>query len=195
MDKAFLELLAEKEFEYITVKEICQRAGTNRSTFYLHYETIADLLRESVAYTVDDFALRFQEENFILKIQNCPLEELLLITPQYLIPYLSYIRDNKKLFQTMVRRFQVLGLEMNYRRLFENVLNPILERFQIPPRSRQYRMTFYMNGIIAIIMEWLKNDCADSIEEMANIIEDVVNQSHSPLPATHPSLISICREQ
>ena len=33
MDKAFLELLGTKSFEYITVKEICEKAGVNRSTF------------------------------------------------------------------------------------------------------------------------------------------------------------------
>ena len=37
MDEAFLELLEEKDFAYITVKEICEKAGVNRSTFYLHY--------------------------------------------------------------------------------------------------------------------------------------------------------------
>lgn len=50
MDEAFLELLGEKDFPYITVKEICSRAGVNRSTFYLHYETIEDLLAESVSH-------------------------------------------------------------------------------------------------------------------------------------------------
>lgn len=44
MDEAFLTLLAKKDFEYITVKEICEVAGVNRSTFYLHYETMSDLL-------------------------------------------------------------------------------------------------------------------------------------------------------
>ena len=38
MDKALIELLEKKDFEYITIKEICQAAGVNRSTFYLHYE-------------------------------------------------------------------------------------------------------------------------------------------------------------
>ena len=37
MDDALIDLLSEKEFEYITVKEICEKAGVNRSTFYLHY--------------------------------------------------------------------------------------------------------------------------------------------------------------
>ena len=45
-DKKNSSVLEEKELEYITVKEICQRAGVNRSTFYLHYETIADLVNE-----------------------------------------------------------------------------------------------------------------------------------------------------
>ena len=35
LDEALIELLEEKDLEYITVKEICQRAGVNRSTFYL----------------------------------------------------------------------------------------------------------------------------------------------------------------
>ena len=48
MDEALLYLLEKKEFEYITVKEICEKAGVNRSTFYLHYETINDLLIETI---------------------------------------------------------------------------------------------------------------------------------------------------
>ena len=32
---------------YITVKEICEKAGVNRSTFYLHYENTTDLLQET----------------------------------------------------------------------------------------------------------------------------------------------------
>ena len=49
MDEAFLTLLAKKGFEYITIKEICEVAGVNRSTFYLYYETMSDLLSESVS--------------------------------------------------------------------------------------------------------------------------------------------------
>ena len=55
MDEAFIELLARKDLEFITVKEICQKAGVNRSTFYLHYETIGDLLAESVENLNQDF--------------------------------------------------------------------------------------------------------------------------------------------
>ena len=55
MDEAFLTLLAKKDFEYITVKEICEVAGVNRSTFYLHYETMSDLLSESISRMNEQF--------------------------------------------------------------------------------------------------------------------------------------------
>lgn len=55
--KAFRELLSEKDFSQITVTEITRRADRNRKTFYLHYNTIDDLvneiLQEECARTVD----------------------------------------------------------------------------------------------------------------------------------------------
>ena len=48
MDEALLALLEQKDLEYITVKELCRQAGVNRSTFYLHYETIGDLMNEAL---------------------------------------------------------------------------------------------------------------------------------------------------
>ncbi|MCM1084106.1 MAG: hypothetical protein NC393_14790 [Clostridium sp.] len=40
---AFLELRAKKEIEKITVKELCEKAMINKSTFYSHYTDIYDL--------------------------------------------------------------------------------------------------------------------------------------------------------
>ena len=53
MDEALLALLSEKDLDYITVKEICKVSGVSRSTFYLHYETIGDLLLETAQYISD----------------------------------------------------------------------------------------------------------------------------------------------
>ena len=60
MDKAFLDLLQRKDFSFITVKEICEKAGVNRSTFYLHYETVGDLLEESLEYMQKKFLASFK---------------------------------------------------------------------------------------------------------------------------------------
>ena len=174
LDRAFIELLSEKDFEYITVKEICHKADVNRSTFYLHYDTVADLLEESVEYVMSDFYRSFNADNIEAKITEGTLDELMLIRPEYLVPYLTYIRGNKKLFLTMIRKSKVLGLEKCYTKLFEKVLDPILKRFRVNPDYRRHMMTFYINGMIAVIMEWLKNDCKESIEEIASVLEYIV---------------------
>ena len=60
MDLALISLLKKKSFDYITVSEICETAGVNRSTFYLHYETVGDLLDETAKYLLNDFFRIFQ---------------------------------------------------------------------------------------------------------------------------------------
>ena len=52
-DEALISLLEKKDFAYITIKEICDKAGVNRSTFYLHYENTSDLLAETTRYIID----------------------------------------------------------------------------------------------------------------------------------------------
>ncbi len=44
--EALIELLTEEDILKISVKRLCEKAEINRSTFYLHYETIEDLLNE-----------------------------------------------------------------------------------------------------------------------------------------------------
>ena len=42
--QSLIELMHEKPFKDITVKDITERADLNRGTFYLHYVDIYDLL-------------------------------------------------------------------------------------------------------------------------------------------------------
>ncbi len=44
--KAFEELICEKEYPKITVKELAERAQINKKTFYRYYPTLDDLLHE-----------------------------------------------------------------------------------------------------------------------------------------------------
>lgn len=59
MDEALMSLLEKKDFEYITIKELCAEAGVNRFTFYLHYDNMMDLLEETLAYLNSKFQSYF----------------------------------------------------------------------------------------------------------------------------------------
>ena len=79
IDQAFLKLLEQKDMEYITVKEICEAAGVNRSTFYLHYETIGDLLAESVQYMNEQF------------LEHMRCARMSLFPESVIVPWTNYI--------------------------------------------------------------------------------------------------------
>ncbi len=178
MDRAFLDLLDRKDFAYITVKELCQAAGVNRSTFYLHYETMGDLLSESVEAIMSEFLDYMQRDTgeFIRKLRDCPREELYLITPEYLTPYLSFIREHQRLMQTALAHAATLGLENSYAGLLRHVIGPILDRYGVQKADRGYLMAFYMKGLMAVIEQWLKNDCRDSVERIAGLMQKFVKE-------------------
>ena len=176
MDEALLALLEEKDLEYITVKEICHRAGVNRSTFYLHYETIADLVDETLEMINQRFLSYFpqQEEEVLGNMGSREREELVLVTREYLLPYLRFIQDNKKVYRAAFRNPGSMQAYARYRELKQHILCPILERFEIPVAHRPYYIAYYVEGIAAIIKEWLRQDCGDEVEMIADIIESCV---------------------
>lgn len=176
MDDAFLALLEKKDFAYITVKEICAAAGVNRSTFYLHYETLGDLLAE----TVERMNAQFKDymgrdtEDIVGRLRTCPREELYLVTPEYLVPYLSYVREHQRLFSTALAKAGTLGLDASCRAMARHVIGPILDRFGVAEKDRPYLMAFYMKGLMAIIEQWLADGCGDSIEHVMAMIQTCV---------------------
>ena len=176
MDEALIALLEKKDLEYITVKEICHQAGVNRSTFYLHYESIAELLDEAMEMINQRFLSYFpQEEEAVLgDMEHRELNDLVFVTQEYLLPYLRFIQDNKKVYRAAFRNPSSMQTNARYGVLKQRILNPILERFEIPAARRPYYIAYYVEGIAAIVKEWLRHDCGDSVEMIAAIIESCV---------------------
>ena len=172
MDRALIELLEKKDFEYITVKEICVKASVNRSTFYLHYENTFDLLSETTRYIIDKFLEYFSidKNKLYIDFENCKLEKLVFIREGYIMPYLMYIKENQRLFKTAMNKFGIMGFEAYYDKMFKHIFSPILERFDVPMAERQYIMKFYLTGVTAIIMEWIKIGCETPMDQMCEII-------------------------
>ena len=178
MDEAFLELLEQKDFAYITVKELCAKAGVNRSTFYLHYETLADLLAESAQHIIDRFvaAMPHDTQEFLEKLPERPVEELYLITPEYLVPYLTYVKEHRRVFRTTVEQASALRMNDAYEALSRHVFLPILNRFGVSAADREYLMAFYISGLMAIINRWLQTDCQDSIEHIISVMQTCITR-------------------
>ncbi len=175
MHTALLTLLDSKDFELISVKEICETAGVNRSTFYLHYDNVNDLLQETVEAVYKDFFGRFGAEGpGALDIDEKNEDELFLVTPKYLMPYLDFVEENRKLFYLMYEKNEMMGAVKTYETWFKTIFGPILTRFGVPQKEQPLIMVFYLKGIIGVVTEWVRGGCSESKDEIISVIQKCI---------------------
>ena len=108
LSKTLISLLKEKPISKITVREICDRAGLNRGTFYLHYRDPEDLLKDVeevymaqqkeklFSYWKEDRDIDVMEVMFRFIEENRDFFQVLLspnADPQFVTRMLSETRD------------------------------------------------------------------------------------------------------
>ena len=146
---SLIELLEEKEFTKITVKDIVTRCGINRNTFYYHFEDIYDLLKWTF------------EEEAIAVVRNYDLK----CNPEEIINFvLDYCEENRFL---LTNACESLGRD-SFGRFFYNDFYDIglsliseAERVSgklVDDRYRKFLCSFYVEAISGILYNWIKSD-------------------------------------
>ncbi|MGN1062232.1 MAG: TetR/AcrR family transcriptional regulator [Candidatus Scatosoma sp.] len=176
MDEALLLLLQKKEYEYITVKEVCKKAGVNRSTFYLHYENMDDLLQESVETINRKFRESFGEGSEKFDVKNASREESFLVTPGYLTPYLSFVKENKSVFRLICEKKWLFKTEETLGKMYREIFRPTLEKYGVAAEDQPYVFSYYFSGVVAVIMKWVELDCKKPTEEIVALISSFLPQ-------------------
>ena len=172
MDEALIQLLEKKEYEFITVKEICEKAGVNRSTFYLHYESIDDLLIETIEMINKRFNRAFDNE--IIEPRKMDKEKLYLINDTYLIPYLNFIKENKKLYKLIHKNPNIFRYKETYEKLYNDLFSVILDKYGVSKEEKEYVFVYFSFGLVAVIQKWIENDCKDDVERLVKIMKSVI---------------------
>ena len=162
-------LMQKKSIKEISVKELVDEVDINRSTFYLHYETMDDLLQESLSYLFSKFKMKY-DSSAQVKVDSDSLGNLYLITPEYIIPYLEFLYENKQIFMTAIKKPAIFEVSKHYDEMYSGIFNPILERFGVEPGERKYILTYHISGMHAIIIEWVKNGCKESAQYIADLL-------------------------
>lgn len=172
MDRAMLKLLEDREFEKISVSEICRVAGVNRSTFYDHYQNTYELLKETQREIMREFSESFYEKGINFPdISKLKQNELLFISPKYLVPYLEYVKKNRKLFKTYLTHLATFEPDEAYSDLFRYVLKPVFFRMGVTDETIMHYMSkFFLSGITAVVNEWISRDCSDKVSFIVEVI-------------------------
>ena len=175
MNDALITLLETKEYEYITIKEICHIANVNRSTFYLHYSNMNDLLEETIESLNLSFNSHFkskENESTIISKEN--IEDLLLINDDHLIPYLNFIKENKNIYKVLKTHPQLFNANKTYDQMFKKLFVPIMNRFGLDEKWHKYLMDFYISGLTSIVFDWVYDDCKIPVQEVSDFIKGLI---------------------
>ena len=165
--QSLIELMHEKPFKDITVKDITERADLNRGTFYLHYVDIYDLLSK-----IEDETLQAIEEmmlDYRCKINMPSCYELL-------DELFSYIEDNRDLFEVLLHS-QSEGIFLNklqylIKTMGLDLMNMIYKDTSRPHYS--YFLSFVLNGVLGVTEQWFNNGMDMSSTEMATMIDHFI---------------------
>lgn len=148
----FTRLLEEKDLQKITIKEICEEAHINRSTFYNHFEDVYGVLEKMWEFHRMNTGYLFRNSHSKSRRKN--LKQIL-----------EYIKDN----------------ELFYRVSFHSpIFSEISSGFEIVFMSHEisgtclkekYEMEFMKQGFLMTISYWLDMDCNLSIDDLLDVID------------------------
>lgn len=164
---SLLEILKYKEFLSISVKEICIAASINRSTFYAYYETTFDLLMDARSYLTNYFCETAYKD---VDVKNFDISKG-HITKDFLIPYLTFIKENKDYYLVFNKHSAPMENEKLFNLLIKNIAKPTsnLKNYNNEDVIR-YITIGSIEAIKAIIKAWIKRDFIESEKEISDII-------------------------
>ena len=171
MNDALIALLEKKDIEFISVTEITQKAGVNRSTFYLHYENIYELLEETIENLNKKFLAAFHAST---PPDISSKDNAFLIKEKYLRPYLHFCKDNKRILKLIRQKPHLFHQDKAYQSIHDKILYPAISKFVTQETKKIYQLEFFTRGVVAIITKWIALDCVTEIDELIEIIKHCV---------------------
>lgn len=161
--RAMIQLLAEKDLNDISVKDIAELADINRKTFYNYYTGIYRLVDEIEDDIVAYFAGLIETTDFTQALAD----------PSIIFEKLyETIRSNSELVVAL------FNSKSNYS-LVSKVLNTLIdmtrdaavEHFKTDPAKTEFIIRFIFAGEIAAYQDWYHSDRTVHIKELSRTIE------------------------
>ncbi len=172
MVEALLLLLEKKEYDSITVKEICEKAGVNRSTFYMHYDTKDDLLVETMKYIN---ARLLSDSNYDAIIPRSNDEKNFNLDEIHLVPYLNTIKELKKIYRVLPHKPHIFKKSNINKELYRNLCDKLLRKYNIKNDEKEFAFAYFNYGVLAIIDKWVESDCEEDVYKIADLIIKLIS--------------------
>ncbi|TSB47391.1 TetR/AcrR family transcriptional regulator [Alkalicoccobacillus porphyridii] len=161
-----IQLLKEKPISSVTVKELCELADVNRSTFYSHYKDPYDLLDKMGEEIVVDMTATLNSYNFKKE------EEVLQMTEKIL----EYVATKSEICQVLLSEHGETAFKRRVMKLTQQIImEKWLDDYHLRGKLSDYIPLLILSGSIEVIKNWLGNGRQESTAEMASLIHHFTN--------------------
>jgi AcrR family transcriptional regulator len=160
---SLVELMKDKPFIKITIRELCEKADINRTTFYAHYRDQYDLLRQIEEETLGSI------EQMLDKYDNRRSKREVL---EMVEEILSFIAGNSTSLQVLLSENGDIGFQKKLFRYFmlkEQVMKYFPKK-SIREETKEYWSVYIINGTIGLVQYWLKANMSIPVSELAKIL-------------------------
>ena len=161
LKEALIEKLKEKDIYHISVRELCETADINRSTFYKHYGSQFDLLAD-----MENDLLDYVTEE-IRRNESDPVR-IISAACRYLEDNLEFVRliINNNVDPAFAQKlFAMDSIRESSRNRFAGALSEA---------ELDYLQSFLTNGVFSMVSVWLKKEDRETPDEFAEFVGKLI---------------------
>lgn len=167
---SLLALMKTKQIANITVKELCEHADINRSTYYAHYANPYDLLHAIEEEFMEELVATLNQYNFSKE------DEAMEMT----IKLFEFLAEKSDICQVLLSensdmQFQKKGMRITQEYIFHHWITDK----KLDPETYEYINLFLVSGCIYVIKNWLDAGQNKTPREMAEFLYGFVNKGLS----------------
>ena len=155
-------LMQKKSIKEITVKELVEEVDINRSTFYLHYTDIYQMLESIEGELMDEISpINNKESSYPF------IEQIFTILDNNKDICIALLGKNGDM--AFVNRIEGL--------IAETVFQRLSSRMPKDNRDIEYAYAFCLNGCVGMIKAWLSSDNQESTQHMAELTHKLIDST------------------
>ncbi len=149
--QSLFRLMEEKSYESISVTDIVRKAGVGRATYYRYFKTKDEIIREYFVQKTREFDVL----NKTAPVCTDDYYESVFLA-------FSQLKKEKSAFRRLI--------EAHMEWLYLDYLNTaLLKKFKDENLSGfRYTSAFIAGCLFNVSIEWVRNDCAESVKTMAD---------------------------
>ena len=164
LQNSLTQLLADKSIHKVSVREICDLAEINRTTFYKYYGSQYDLLKDMENKVLTQIDAYLSEDNAGAEFD---VNVLVKIT--------TYLQDNLELSRLLANN--TVDTEFPEKLFSLSMITQLLQQHltdQYPKGDIEYGYEFVVNGGFSVIKSWINKDVRESPEQISNTLVNII---------------------